>query len=102
MYMYMHMYNAHALCTMYMHYYACACIPLFFQRKTLHINCIHNRIFPKNWGGGQIHYWPPNLNFGGAMAPPPAPPYSGPYDSNIAHLSLLCVCYFSLNYLQIT
>ena len=51
-----------------MHAFHCFC----FQRKTLYINCVHNRIFAKNGGGGQIHYWPPNLT-GGAMAPPPPP-----------------------------
>ena len=50
----------------------------FFQRKTLYINCVHNRIFPKIWGG-QMHYWPPRVKSGGPW--PPGPPCGGPHDT---------------------
>ena len=35
---------------MYTIMYAFLC---FFQRKTLYINCVHNKIFPKIWGGAK-------------------------------------------------
>ena len=60
---------------------------VFFQRKTLYINCVHNRIFPKKFflgGGGQMHYWPPVLSLGGRG--PPGPPVADPW----LHYSLLC------------
>ena len=53
-------------CTMHttMHAFHCC----FFQRKPLYINCLHNRIFPKN--GGCITAPPSTFWGGGAMAPP--------------------------------
>ena len=49
-----------------------------FKEKYCTLIVFHNRIFPKNWGGGQMHYWPPpNPFFGGAMAPL-APPVADP------------------------
>ena len=68
----------------------CIYIPLsFFQRKTLYINCVHNRIFPKNWGGGgQIHYCPPPIWIGGGGHGPPRPPYSGPHDWKFLYYSM--------------
>ena len=48
---------------------------MFCQRKTLYINCVHNGIFSKIWGG-QMHYWPPRVIWGGhgPLAPPVADP----------------------------
>ena len=57
------------------HYYLC--IPLFFfQRKTLYINCVYNRIFPKIWGGPNALLAPPSKIWGGhgPLAPPVADP----------------------------
>ena len=68
MYMYMHMYNAHVQCTctlynvQYMHYYACACIPLL--EKTLHINITE---FSLKIGGGAKY-----------ITGPPRPPIADP------------------------
>ena len=46
----------------------------FFQRKTLYINCVHNRIFPKIGGGNAL--LAPNTFFGGPW--PPWPPVADP------------------------
>ena len=46
-----------------------------FQRKTLYINCVDNRIFPKNWD--QMHYWPPIRSLGGHG--PNGPPWRTPW-----------------------
>ena len=48
-----------------------------FQRKTLYINCLHNRIFPKIWGGAKCITGPPSKIWGGAW--PPGPPCGGPH-----------------------
>ena len=44
----------------------------FVQQNAVrvHLLSIHNIIFPKIWGG-QMHYWPPRVKSGGAMAPWP-------------------------------
>ena len=62
---------------MYTIIYAFHC---FFLRKTLYINCVHNRIFPKFWGG-QMHYCPPpGVKSGGGACPPCSPPCGGPHE----------------------
>ena len=49
-----------------------------FKEKHCTLIVFHNRIFPKNWGGGQMHYWPPPIrSWGGGMAPL-APPWRTP------------------------
>ena len=56
--------------------------PLFCQRKTLYINCVHNKIFPKIWGG-QMHYCPPPSKiWGGGDGPLAPPPCGGPHVSS--------------------
>ena len=47
------------------HHYAC--IPLVFKRKTQYINCVHNRIFPKNGRGAKCITPPQYFRGGGPM-----------------------------------
>ena len=56
--------------------YAFHCL-FVFQRKTLYINCVHNRIFPKIWGAKCITAPPPRVKSGGPW--PPGPPCGGPH-----------------------
>ena len=60
-------------CITYMHFQC-------FKEKHFTLIVFHNRIFPKNWGGGQMHYCPPNPFFGGGgvMAPLAPPPVADP------------------------
>ena len=48
----------------------------FLKEKTLYINCVHNRIFPKIWGGPNA-LLAPRVKFGGPW--PPGPPCGGPH-----------------------
>ena len=59
------------------------CIPLFFQRKTLYINCVQNRIFPNIWGAkcitGPQYFlwgpWPPGPHVADPMIPTVRTPF---------------------------
>ena len=56
-----------------MHNYVC--IPLLFFKEKQYINCLHNRIFPKIWGGPNL-LLAPRVKSGGhnPMPPPVADP----------------------------
>ena len=47
---------------------------VFFFKEKYYINCVHNRIFPKIWGGAKCITVPPPSKIWGAMAPPVADP----------------------------
>ena len=78
-------------CTMYTIMYAFHCF--CFQRKTLYINCAHNRIFPKIWGEANALLTPPPSNFWGSW--PPGRPVADPMYliiGTLVHVIISCIC----------
>ena len=53
-----------------------------FKEKHCTLIVFHNRIFPKQLGGGQMHFWPPPQSVlgGGGHGPPAPPPCGGPHE----------------------
>ena len=57
----------------------------FFQRKTIYINCVHNRIFPKMGRGDAL--LPPPIRSGGGHGPL-APHRGGPHAIGVSSCDL--------------
>ena len=62
---------------------------LCFKEKHCTLIVFHNRIFPKNWGGGPIALLaPPIRSLGGGGHGPPGPPVADP----MVCTSVKCMC----------